>query len=118
MCYNKPIENNSEVNDMKMNIKRILAAVLVAVMLSAFAVQIFASIDLPDIPFPSKGDINNDGEITTADVLLARKYAAGIEIPKYMLINMGDVDGDGDITLADVLIIRKYVAGLIDSVTK
>ncbi len=60
------------------------------------------------------GDIDGDGDITTKDVLLLRKYLAGI-VPELEGLSFlsADVDTDGELSTKDVLTVRKYLAGLI-----
>ncbi len=54
------------------------------------------------------GDVNDDGDVTNADVLEIYKY---IYNPALYPIDVkaGDVNGDGDVTNADVLEIYKYI---------
>ena len=57
------------------------------------------------------GDVNNDGEINTADLVYISKYLAGHEIPESVNITNGDINGDGKITQADLVVLGKYVSG-------
>lgn len=58
-----------------------------------------------------KGDVNGDGEITTADVGLANADAVGMtELTGYDF-TVADVSGDGDITTSDVGVINAHVRG-------
>ena len=56
------------------------------------------------------GDVNNDGEVDNADVILLRRYVA-----KWKNINIqtdaADVNKDSEIDNADVILLRRYVAG-------
>lgn len=56
------------------------------------------------------GDADGDGEVTSADAVLIKKYLAG-----YSDLNINeeacDVDGDGEITSADVVLVLRYLAG-------
>ena len=55
------------------------------------------------------GDVNCDGIISPADVILIRRYLSGVEIPKDANILNGDVNDDGKITEADVILLNKYI---------
>jgi len=63
--------------------------------------------DCPDFIY---GDLNGDGEIDLADLMLLRRHLAGWE-------NLGidmratDVNADGDIDLADLMLLRRKLAG-------
>ncbi len=56
------------------------------------------------------GDVNDDGEITTTDVVYLRRFIAG---GYNVTINelAGDVNNDGMYTTTDVVYIRRYIAG-------
>ncbi len=62
------------------------------------------------IEYFTYGDLDNDGNINTRDVLLLRKYMAGgwdaVIVPM-----AADVNCDGKINNIDVLLLRKYIAG-------
>ncbi len=56
------------------------------------------------------GDVNGDGEITSKDVTILRRYLAGgwnVEINE---VN-SDINGDGEVTSKDVTLLRRYLAG-------
>ncbi len=56
------------------------------------------------------GDVNDDGEITTTDVVYLRRFIAGgynVTINEFA----GDVNNDGMYTSTDVVYIRRYIAG-------
>ncbi len=56
------------------------------------------------------GDLNEDGNINTTDVILLRRHIAGgynITINE----NAADVNGDGEKNATDVIMIRRYIAG-------
>lgn len=54
------------------------------------------------------GDVNDDGEITNADVLMIFRYIYNAEV--YPLdVTIGDVNKDGLVTNADVLSIYRYI---------
>lgn len=56
------------------------------------------------------GDLDGNGTINTADVVLLRRYIAGgygVEISE----RAADLDGDGMLNTTDVVILRRYIAG-------
>ena len=59
------------------------------------------------------GDIaplgNRDGDVNTADLLIAQRVALGLYTPTDDELLYGDVNQDGDIDLADVLLIQKII---------
>lgn len=61
-----------------------------------------------------KGDIDLDGEITSNDVLLARRYVSGLEDLTDEQLYCGDLNEDDDVTSADILLIRRIIAGLLE----
>lgn len=58
------------------------------------------------------GDVNNDGEVTTADVGLANSHAKGIRILTDEQFARADVNGDGQISTADVGRINSHAKGI------
>ncbi|MBQ7540720.1 MAG: leucine-rich repeat protein [Clostridia bacterium] len=56
------------------------------------------------------GDVNGDGEVDNADVILLRRYVAKW---KNVAIHTesADVNKDGEVDNADVILLRRYVAG-------
>ena len=62
-----------------------------------------------------KGDVNGDGNITSADALMVLKYAAGKIKLSDSQIQAADVNSSGTVTSADALEILKYAAGKIKS---
>ena len=58
---------------------------------------------------PIPGDINQDGQVTAADVGLLRAYLAGF--PVDICYYSADVNRDGLVTAADVGLLRAYLAG-------
>ncbi|MBO4583823.1 MAG: dockerin type I repeat-containing protein [Clostridia bacterium] len=60
----------------------------------------------------TKGDMDNDGQITVADALRALRIAAKLSNPTEDDMVRGDVDFDGDITVADALKILRVAARL------
>lgn len=61
------------------------------------------------------GDVNDDGQVTSTDVVYLRRYIAG---GYGVTINevAGDVNNDGVLTSTDVVYIRRYIVGGYDVV--
>lgn len=56
------------------------------------------------------GDVNMDGDVTTTDIIVLRRYLAGgydvsVRVPAC------DVNADGQITTSDIIYLRRYLAG-------
>ncbi len=66
------------------------------------------------------GDANGDGMITSADVILLKKYIANYDgktgTSSIVIPGNGDANGDGKITSADIILLKKYIANY-DSAT-
>ena len=59
------------------------------------------------------GDANGDGEVKTADSLMAKRIAAGIDTPTALQEKALDVNGDDKINSADTNLISRFIAGII-----
>jgi len=108
-----------------MNIKKLLALMLVLAMVLCALPVVFAEvapdagnddtdIDLPIQGVPSDedilyGDANGDGIINTVDTLRMLKYANGETVE--ILEDAADVNLDGTINQDDVTKVMKYLAG-------
>ena len=76
---------------------------------------------LDDTSHPADGDINNDGVVNVADLILASQIVLGLKTPTASELSHGDVaplmagvpTPDGEFNVADLLIIQKKVLGLI-----
>lgn len=70
----------------------------------------------PKPPEPGKdyqlGDINNDGKISTLDIMMARRYVAKIDKFTDAQFKAADVSKDGKITTLDIMMMRRHVAGI------
>ena len=55
-----------------------------------------------------KGDINGDGEITTADVGIANSHAREVSVLEGYDFDVADVTGEGEVTTADVGAINSH----------
>ena len=58
------------------------------------------------------GDLNGDGELTSADVVLLARYLAGAETLTEAQLTAADLNADGVITSADLVLLARKVAGL------
>lgn len=66
-------------------------------------------------PTTKKGDLNGDGDITSADAVMLARYLADLtELSEAQLV-AADLNGDGEITSADAVRMARYLAGLIES---
>ena len=61
------------------------------------------------------GDADGDGEVTTADALLALRYIMGLAELDEEQLAQADVDGDGEVTMVDSLLIQRYAMGVIST---
>ena len=86
--------------------KKIISAILAAVMLFSLAVMTTAS------GSDMTGDLNSDSKITAADARVALRIAAGLVAPDATQKTVADVNGDGKITAADARKILRVAAGL------
>ncbi|MBQ2110296.1 MAG: Ig-like domain-containing protein [Clostridia bacterium] len=60
------------------------------------------------------GDIDQDGEVTVTDALLAMRYAMGLITLTDLQLEIGNVDGDETLTISDALMILRAAMGLIE----
>ena len=97
----------------------------------SFAVREASDCDLVDVEIASAyggvtvvsgvlwGDANGDGEISTKDVVLLRRFLANYDDTtgaSSVAIEAGaDANGDGGVSTKDVVIIRRYLANYDDS---
>lgn len=60
------------------------------------------------------GDLNEDNEVKSNDLLLLKKYLLGLsDISDQAFIN-ADINGDGDVKSNDLLALKKYLLGLAE----
>ncbi len=109
----------AEETSMKKLLIRIGAITLCAIILSILSLSVFAyelgdndAKDDWDKQYVS-ADANDDGKVTTADLILVRQYITGLTNETALNITAADVSGDGSVTTADLILIRQYIAGLI-----
>lgn len=74
-----------------------------------------AAADLVEKPDRMKGDLDDDGEITVTDALIALRIAAKLATETPEMIAVGDTDADGHITVTDALAILRVAARLADA---
>lgn len=61
-----------------------------------------------------RGDINEDEDLTIADVVLLNRYLLGKTSLSDSVLPFADVNNDGDITIADIVLLNRHVLGRID----
>ena len=88
-------------------LKKTLASVLSAGMLLSFIPSAYAEDNI--------GDLDGDGDVTSADALMALRISAGLQESNENLLAVADIDGDGSITSADALGILRSSAGFLPS---
>ena len=59
------------------------------------------------------GDMDFDGEISTADAVLALQYAANLLPQRSLPLSYGDMNDDGEVDTADAVLMLQKTAGLI-----
>lgn len=63
-----------------------------------------------------RGDINGDGEMTLADVVMILRHVVGLDVLSGLTaLNAADVNNDGSINVVDALRLARYIAGLESS---
>lgn len=60
----------------------------------------------------SRGDINDDGQVTSADARLALRYSVGLETFSLKQKCSADADNDNEITSSDARLILRFSVGL------
>lgn len=63
---------------------------------------------------PASGDVNGDGQLNLADVILAQRHVLGIEllaVDAIMRADLYPVGGDGQLTLSDLILIQRALLG-------
>ena len=64
------------------------------------------------------GDLNNDGQVKSNDLLLLKKYLLGLsEVTPQGLAN-ADVTHDGEVNSNDLLKLKKFLLGLLDTLAE
>jgi hypothetical protein len=58
-----------------------------------------------------RGDLNRDGKIALADLLMVQKYMLGTLKLDGDQLEAGDIDRDGKDALSDLLLIQKHLLG-------
>ncbi len=93
--------------------KKLLSIILTAVMV-VFAAAALVPVGAGATHGYLLGDANDDGDVTSKDVLLTRRYIAGLEDVRDIDAVAADVNIDDDVTSKDVLVMRRFIAGLDD----
>ena len=60
------------------------------------------------------GDVDMDGDVDTADALLALRYVLELESLNEDQLAQAEVDGDGEVTIVDALLILRVALGILD----
>lgn len=58
------------------------------------------------------GDVNGDGKVNTADLLLLKKYLLGLENESAIVFNNSDYNADTKINTLDLLMLKRHLLGL------
>lgn len=64
-------------------------------------------------PDSGKGDLNGDGDVTSADAVLLARYLADLAVLTDAQLEIADVNGDGSVSSADAVMLARYLAGVI-----
>ncbi len=64
------------------------------------------------IEFYIEADLNDDGKVSTTDLVQLRRYIAGLESTNEKAVLAADVNGDGKVSTTDLVKIRRMLAGL------
>ena len=62
-----------------------------------------------------KGDLNGDGEVTSADAVMMARYLADFIELNPSQFQAADLNQDGDVTSADAVMMARFLAGLLES---
>lgn len=95
--------------------KRWIALLCVAVLIMAAAGGTLSATALWVRTPVAMGDVNDDGEVSTADAVLALQYAAKLIDEAGLSVRRADVDGDSAVSTADAVLMLQYAAKLIDA---
>lgn len=66
----------------------------------------------------NKGDLDNDGRISTRDVIAAQMLIAGMGNTPADYYIAGDINNDGKVTTLDAINIQRYLAGLLNTLNR
>ncbi|MEE7582205.1 MAG: dockerin type I domain-containing protein, partial [Oscillospiraceae bacterium] len=61
------------------------------------------------------GDINEDKQVKSNDLLMLKKYLLGLEELSAQALKNADVTQDGEVKSNDLLLLKKYLLGLVES---
>lgn len=59
-----------------------------------------------------KGDVNNDGDVTARDLVLATAHVKGVKLLNEGELMRGDIDGDGNVSARDLTALLAHVKSL------
>jgi len=60
------------------------------------------------------GDINDNGSVNSADLLILKKYLLGLVDASEVNLDNADVTSDSKVNSADLLMLKKYLLGLVE----
>lgn len=63
-----------------------------------------------------KGDLNDDGAITSADSVMLARYLAGLTELTETQLQAADLNSDGAVSSADAVMLAKFLAGVITEI--
>ncbi len=72
---------------------------------------VISEVSMPFVP----GDVDGDGEVTVADVILVLQNIAGLTSFNAQQLQAADVNLDGQINVGDAILMLRYIVGLIPS---
>ena len=96
------------------SIKKLLTAVIACLLIAVPAM----CTDANAAAVYTTGDVDGDGEISSADCLLIQSYLAKQVSLSSQQVIAADVNNDGSVGITDVTLIQQYLAGMISCLPK
>ncbi len=59
-----------------------------------------------------KGDVNSDGRISNADIVLMERHMLALSILPENQVKLADVNSDGKVSNADIVLVERHILGL------
>ncbi len=85
--------------------KKLLAAILVILMCLSCMSASFVN------AAAKKGDINQDGELSSVDCMLVKRMCFGTYVPSDDILSLADIDSDGEVTSFDYVLLKRACFG-------